>query len=103
MLTHHISQRQLAKKLNVTPQAVSSLLTGKNAATLKTISAITEALGVPTNYFFNSPAMIGSPGNNNSVGNSETAKDLEIINAKFEMIQKMLENLDLRLKLLEKK
>lgn len=102
MLTHNISQRKLAKKLNVTPQAISSLLTGKNETTIKTINSITKALGVPSNYFFADESTNQTiTGNHNNIGVS--GKDFELINSKIDVIQKTLENFDLRLKFLEKK
>lgn len=107
------SKTKLANMLGVSPSVVTEWFLGSRNPTEKYIKALAKLLGVNeseiqeafprANYFFNSPVMIGSPGNNNSVGNSATAKDLELVNAKIEVLQKMLENLDLRLKILEKK
>ena len=43
---HHLSRNDVAEKLEVTPQYVSSILSGKMNFTLKTISLIEERLGL---------------------------------------------------------
>ena len=46
MQNHHLSRNDVAEKLEVTPQYVSSILSGKMNFTLKTISLIEERLGL---------------------------------------------------------
>ncbi len=105
------AKAKLANMLGVSPSVVTEWFQGSRKPTEKYVKKISQLMGVDenevtkafskSNYFFNSPAMIGTSGNNNSVGNSATAKDLELVNAKIEVLQKMLENLDLRIKILE--
>lgn len=102
MLKNYISQRDLAKKLNVSPAAVSKFLTGDNAMRTDTIANISKALGVADNYFFADDSTLQiAAGNNNNQANTKNA-DLELIKKDMEVFKKTLENLDLRLKLLEK-
>ena len=46
MQNHHLSRKDVAEKLEVTPRYVSSILSGKMNFTLKTISLIEERLGL---------------------------------------------------------
>lgn len=96
-----LTQREIAKMMGIKEAQLSRWVQGKTNPGTRSLRDLQSALNLPVNYFFNSPAMIGTSGNNNSVGNSETSKDFELINAKIEVIQKTVENIDLRLKLLE--
>ena len=51
MQNHHLSRNDVAEKLEVTPQYVSSILSGKMNFTLKTISLIEERLGLELFWF----------------------------------------------------
>ncbi len=102
MLKHYISQRTLAKKLNISPAAVSKFLTGDSAMRTDTISNISEALGVPANYFFSDDSALQVANGNNNQQTNASNTDLELMKKDMDVLKKTLENLDLRLKILEK-
>lgn len=101
MLKNSISQRDLAKKIGITPAAISKFLTGDSAMRTDTISKISNALGVPSNYFFSDESINQNIEDNNNDQNSNTLH-LQLIKKDMEVFKQILENLNLRLKLLEK-
>ena len=102
MLQSGISQKKLAKKLDLTPAAISKLLTGKSAMRTDTLAKLSAALGVDSNYFFENS--FNTTGNNIAGRDNNVNKLSEFATLKQDilLLKKEMENLSLRLKLLEK-
>lgn len=106
MLQSGISQKKLAKKLDLTPAAISKLLAGKSAMRTDTLAKLSAALGVDSNYFFeNSFNTTGNniAGRDNNVNKSREIKDLQLLKAEMEIVKKEIENINLKIELLKKK
>lgn len=105
MLKKGISQRDLSKRLKVTPQTVSKLLTGNTHFRTDTLNKIAAALGTSANYFFDNSSDVS--GNNNivqsSVGKTTLEKDIELIKKELEVQRYKLENLELKIEKIWKK
>lgn len=105
MLQHGISQRDLAKKLKLTPAAVSKFLTGDSSMRTDTLQKIANALGTDSNYFF-----ADVKGNGNVVGNNNNTRqetdlknDINFIKKELEVHRLKLENLTLKIEKLQRK
>ena len=97
-----INQSQLATKLGLTHAAVSAWFNGKSTPNLEMLLKVFGILDRPSNYFFADESTNQTIfGHHNNM--SFSGKDFELINSKIDVIQKTLENFDLRLKFLEKK
>lgn len=108
MLQNGISQRDLAKKMKITPAAVSKFLTGDNAMRTDTLDRISAALGVADNYFFDNSTEVN--GNGNAIGNNnntrleaELKNDINFIKKELEVQKLQIENLTLKIEKLQKK
>lgn len=105
MLQHGISQRDLAKKLKLTPAAVSKFLTGDSSMRTDTLQKIANALGTDSNYFF-----ADVKGNGNAIGNNNNTRqetdlknDINFIKKELEVHRLKLENLTLKIEKLQRK
>lgn len=108
MLKKGISQRDLSKRLKVTPQTVSKLLTGNTHFRTDTLNKIAAALGTSANYFFDNSAEVN--GNHNilhssvgDAGKTDLEKDIELIKKELEVHRYKLENLELKIEQIKKK
>lgn len=105
MLKKGISQRDLSKRLKVTPQTVSKLLTGNTHFRTDTLNKIAAALGTSTNYFFDNSSDVS--GNNNIVQNhvreASLQQELQLIKKELEAHRYKLENLELKIEKIQKK
>lgn len=105
MLKQGISQRELAKKLKITPQAVSGFLTGKSHFRTDTLNKIAAALGTSANYFFDNSTAVN--GNNNVVGEKNTInpnlkEEIALIKKELEVHRYQIENIVLKLEKIQK-
>ena len=105
MLKNGISQRDLAKKMKITPAAVSKFLTGDNAMRTDTLDRISAALGVADNYFFDNSTAVN--GNNNVVGEKNTInpnlkEEIALIKKELEVHRYQIENIVLKLEKIQK-
>lgn len=105
MLKQGISQRELAKKLKITPQAVSGFLTGKSHFRTDTLNKIAAALGTSANYFFDNSTAVN--GNNNVVGEQNTInpnfkEEIALIKKELEVHRYQIENIVLKLEKIQK-
>lgn len=105
MLKNGISQRDLAKKLKVTPQTVSKLLTGSTHFRTDTLDKIATALGTTANYFFDNSTAVN--GNNNVVGEQNTInpnlkEEIALIKKELEVHRYQIENIVLKLEKIQK-
>ena len=105
MLKNGISQRDLAKKLKVTPQTVSKLLTGSTHFRTDTLDKIATALGTTANYFFDNSTAVN--GNNNVVGEKNTInpnfkEEIALIKKELEVHRYQIENIVLKLEKIQK-
>ena len=95
MLKKGLTQRDLAKKLKVSPQTISQFLRGKNALRTDTIEKLAGALGVPNNYFF-------ANSNNNTIGNNNSSSvqnmEIELMKKDIIILKKEVEILKARIK-----
>lgn len=108
MLQHNISQKDLAKKMKITPAAVSKFLIGDSNMRLKTLHKIASALGVNSNYFFDNFTEV--KGNKNIVQSKNVStdkmdyeKEILLIKKELEVQRYKLENLELKLEKNKKK
>ena len=108
MLQHNISQKDLAKKMKITPAAVSKFLIGDSNMRLKTLHKIASALGVNSNYFFDNFTEV--KGNQNIVQSKNVStdkmdyeKEILLIKKELEIQRYKLENLELKLEKNKKK
>ncbi len=103
MASNGINQTQLAKKLGLTHPAVSAWFNGKSTPSLEVLLEIFKLLNKPANYFFADDSITQNIKGNHNEQQNMNGQKLELIRAKMEVLQKTLENFELRLKLLEKK
>ena len=108
MLQHKITQRDLAKKLGVTPQNISHILNAKGGISTKSLDELAHALGTHSHYFFDNFSEI--KGDNNIVGNNNYHKPENDLKAEILVIKKeleahryKLENLELKIEKIQKK
>lgn len=100
MLARGINQSQLAKDMGLTHAAVSAWFNGKSSPSLDTLLEVFARLKEPPNYFFADESTTQTINGNNNTQTS--GQDVELIKTKLEVLSKTIENLDLRLKLLER-
>ena len=105
MMKNEITQRDLAKKMGLTPQAISHFLNGSNSLRTDTLDRISAALGTDSNYFF-----ADVNGNGNAIGNNnntrleaELKNDINFIKKELEVQKLQIENLTLKIEKLQKK
>ncbi len=103
MLETGLNQASLAKKLGVKQNSVSRYLSGQVNPKIKMLEKIALATNKPVNYFFADDSITQNIKGNHNVQQNTNGQELELIKAKMEVLQKTLENFELRLKLLEKK
>lgn len=103
MVEMGLNQASLAKKLGVKQNSVSRYLLGQVNPKIKMLEKIALATNKPVNYFFADDNITQNIKGNHNVQQNTNGQELELIKAKMEVLQKTLENLELRLKLLEKK
>ena len=105
MLKQGISQRELAKKLKITPHAVSGFLTGKSHFRTDTLDKIAAALGTNANYFFDNSSDVSGNNNivQNHVGEATLQQELQLIKKELEAHRYKLENLELKIEKIQKK
>lgn len=105
MLQHKISQRSLAKKLGVTPQNISHILNAKGGVSTKSLDKLAQALNIHDNYFFDNSTDVNGNHNivQNSVGESDLYKELQLIKKELEIHRYKLENLELKIDKIKKK
>ena len=102
MAEQYITQTELARRLGLAQASVSAWLHDKSKPEFSLLEKIAEATNKPINYFFSDDSTTQiATGNNNTQTNAGNT-DLELIKKDMEVFKKTLENLDLRLKLLEK-
>ena len=108
MIKHGISQKDLAKKMKITPAAISKFLIGESDMRLETLNKISKALGVDSNYFFDNSTEVKGNQNivqskNISVGKMDYEKEILLIKKELEVQRYKLENLELKLEKNNKK
>jgi transcriptional regulator with XRE-family HTH domain len=118
MVEEGLTQKDLAKLLNVKQTMISQWVTGKSNATLRTLNKIAKAINKPLEYFLeNYQEVKGHSNNVTQTGNivvshaeieslkkdSELSKkDNELLKKDNELLEKEIENLKLKNELLEK-
>ena len=94
------TQASLARKIGVTRGQINLWMKNKNIPKMSSIQKIAEVLDKPVNYFFDkSPIITGDNNNVNSKVSSE--KDVIIMKQKIAIMEKDIENINLRIKILE--
>lgn len=102
MAEQYITQTELARRLGISQASVSAWLHDKSKPEFGLLEKIAKATNKPVNYFFSDESINQNiSGNHNYQNNS--ALDLQLIKKDMEVFKQTLENLDLRLKLLEGK
>lgn len=105
MLKKGISQRDLSKRLKVTPQTVSKLLMGNTHFRTDTLNKIAAALGTSANYFFDNSSDVSGNNNivQNHVGEAILQQEIQLIKKELEAHRYKLENLELKIEKIQKK
>lgn len=94
------TQASLARKIGATRSQMNLWLHGRRTPKTESLMKLAAALGKPVNYFFDkSPIITGDNNNVNSKVSSE--KDVIIMKQKIAIMEKDIENINLRIKLLE--
>lgn len=94
------TQASVAKKMGIATAQLSHWMKGLYKPTTKNLQKLAEALDRPLNYFFEkSPIITGD--NNNVNSNVSSEKDVIIMKQKIAIMEKDIENINLRIKLLE--
>lgn len=102
MAEQYMTQTELAKKLGLSHASVSAWLNDKSKPEFSLLEKIAQATNKPVNYFFSDDSTLQvANGNNNQQTNANNV-DFELMKKDMEVFKKTLENLDLRLKILEK-
>lgn len=103
MAEQYITQTELARRLGISQASVSAWLHDKSKPEFDLLEKIAQATNKPINYFFADDSITQNIKGNHNVQQNTNGQELELIKAKMEVLQKTLENFELRLKLLEKK
>lgn len=105
MLTNNISQKELAKKMGLTPAAISKVLAKDNSMRTGTLEKIAHALGTDYNYFFADVQGDGNAigNNNNTCLQTDFKNDIDFIKKELEVHRLKLENLTLKIENLQQK
>ena len=103
MFESGLNQSKLAKKLGISHASVNAWLHDKSKPEFDLLEKIAQATKKPINYFFADDSITQNIKGNHNVQQNTNGQELELIKAKMEVLQKTLENFELRLKLLEKK
>ena len=98
MLKNNLTQKQLAKKLNITAAAVSQILSGKTSLRTDTISKISKSLGVPNSYFFENSGNIASDNSSITINHPSENTRLALMEKEIEILKKEVEIIKLKLK-----
>ena len=102
MLKKGFNQTKMAKQLGITNQAFSSWLLDCPNPKTETLNKISKILDVPINYFFDKSPII--TGDNNTVNSKVSSeKDIIIIQQEIALMKKDIENINLRMQILEGK
>lgn len=100
MLDSGLNQTQLAKKLGISRQSLSEWLSTSANPKIEYIRKIAKITGKPVNYFFdNSPIVTGD--NNNVNSKIPSDKDIIIMQQEIALMKKDIENINLRMQILE--
>ena len=95
-----VTQAELARKMGIPAPQLSPWLKGVYKPSAQNLQKLADALDRPINYFFDkSPIITGDNNNVNSKVSSE--KDVIIMKQKIAIMEKDIENINLRIKILE--
>ncbi len=102
MLDSGINQTKLAKELGISRQSLSEWLATSSNPKIEQIKKIAKITGKPLNYFFEKSPII--TGDNNTVNSKiTTEKDIIIMQKEIALMKKDIENISLRMQILEGK
>ncbi len=102
MADQYLTQTELAKRLGLAQASVSAWLHEKSKPEFDMVAKIAAATNKPITYFFSDEGTVQVATGNNNNQTHTTSADLELMKKDMEVFKKTLENLDLRLRLLEK-
>lgn len=95
-----VTQAELARKMGIPAPQLSHWLKGVYKPTSQNLQKLADALNRPINYFFDkSPIITGDNNNVNSRNSSD--KDIIIMQQEIALMKKDIENINLRMQLLE--
>jgi len=102
LLDSGINQTKLAKELGITRQSLSEWLSSSANPKIDYIRKIAKITGKPLNYFFDKSPII--TGDNNTVNSKVSSeKDIIIMQQEIALMKKDIENINLRMQILEGK
>lgn len=90
----NLTQKDLAEKINITPAALSKILSGKFLTKVSTVQKIAKALNVPVGYLMDDKQESDLESNN---------MILDLLKNQNEILNEMNKKIDIALTLLKKK